>query len=59
MHVQVCVTVGLALLPTLLLPGLVRLQVATSGALFMQQAWLLALMEEHLYTGRALAVVIL
>lgn len=46
-------TVGLALMPTLLLPGLVRLQVPTTGALFAQQAWLVALMEEHLFVGRA------
>jgi hypothetical protein len=53
---QLCITVGLALLPTLMLPGLVRLQVPTTGALFLQQAWLVALMEEQLYVGCALGV---
>jgi hypothetical protein len=48
---QLCVTIGLALMPTLMLPGLVRLAVPTTGALFMQQAWLVALMEEQLFVG--------
>jgi hypothetical protein len=50
---QLCITIGLALLPTLMLPGLVRLQVPTTGALFLQQAWLVALMEEQLFVGCA------
>ena len=50
---QLCVTIGLALMPTLMLPGLVRLQVPTTGALFLQQAWLVALMEEQLFVGCA------
>jgi hypothetical protein len=37
---QLCSAASLALLPMLMLPGLVRLQLPTMGAHFIQRAWL-------------------